>query len=42
MSRDVLERSTPFLSVVRVPPCGWSDLGTLERLQRFLPRLAAA
>jgi len=36
LSRDVLERSTAFLSVVRVPPCGWSDLGTLERLQRFL------
>ncbi|MFO7694435.1 MAG: sugar phosphate nucleotidyltransferase [Vicinamibacterales bacterium] len=36
LSHDVLERSTAFLSVVRVPPCGWSDLGTLERLQRFL------
>lgn len=36
LSRDVLQRSTAFLSVVRVPPCGWSDLGTLERLQRFL------
>ena len=36
LSRDVLQRSTAFLSVVRVPPCGWSDLGTMERLQRFL------
>lgn len=36
MSRDVLQRATPYLSVVRVPPCGWSDLGTAERLQRFL------
>ena len=36
LSRDVLQRSTAFLSVVRVPPCGWSDLGTVERLQRFL------
>ena len=38
LSRDVLQRSTAFLSVVRVPPCGWSDLGTLERLQQFLDR----
>jgi mannose-1-phosphate guanylyltransferase len=38
LSHDVLERSTGFLSVVRVPPCGWSDLGTLDRLQRFLDR----
>ena len=36
LSRDVLQRSTGFLSVIRVPPCGWSDLGTRERLQRFL------
>jgi len=42
LSRDVLQRSTAFLSVIRVPPCGWSDLGTLERLQRFLTHLAAA
>ena len=32
LSRDVLQRATAFLSVVRVPPCGWSDLGTPERL----------
>jgi len=41
LSRDVLQRSTTFLSVVRVPPCGWSDLGTPERLLRF-QGLAAA
>ena len=35
-SRDVLECSTPFLNVVRVPPCGWSDLGTPTRLQQFM------
>jgi len=35
-SRDVLERSTPFLNVVRVAPCGWSDLGTPARLQHFM------
>ena len=38
LSRDVLQRATPYLSVVRVPPCGWSDLGTAERLQQFLDR----
>ena len=36
LSRDVLERAAGSLSVVRVPPCGWSDLGTPERLQSFL------
>ena len=36
MSRDVLQRATPYLSVVRVPACGWSDLGTAERLLHFL------
>jgi mannose-1-phosphate guanylyltransferase len=38
LSRDVLQRATRFLSVVRVPPCGWSDLGTPERLQQYLGR----
>ena len=42
LSRDVLERATTFLSVVRVPPCGWSDLGTPERLRQFLDRTPAA
>jgi mannose-1-phosphate guanylyltransferase len=36
LSRDVLERAVRFLSVLRVPPCGWSDLGTPERLRQFL------
>jgi mannose-1-phosphate guanylyltransferase len=35
-SRDVLERVVDRLSVVRVRPCGWSDLGTPERLLRYL------
>ena len=39
LSRDVLQRATAYLSVVRVAPCGWSDLGTMERLQRFLDHL---
>jgi mannose-1-phosphate guanylyltransferase len=48
LSRDVLERAVKSLSVVRVPPCGWSDLGTPERLRQFLdsppraPRLTPA
>lgn len=36
LSRDVLQHATAFLSVLRVPPCGWTDLGTAERLQRYL------
>jgi mannose-1-phosphate guanylyltransferase len=48
LSRDVLERAVSFLSVMRVPQCGWSDLGTPERLRQFLdqpprgPRLTPA
>jgi mannose-1-phosphate guanylyltransferase len=34
-SRDVRERSVRHLSVVRVPRCGWSDLGTPQRLRTF-------
>jgi mannose-1-phosphate guanylyltransferase len=34
-SRDVLARSVRHLSVVQVPRCGWSDLGTPERLRTF-------
>ena len=35
-SRDVLEGSVDRLRVLSVPACGWSDLGTPPRLQRFL------
>ena len=42
LSRDVLQRSTAFLSVINVPPCGWSDLGTPERLRQFLDRAPSA
>lgn len=35
-SRTVLEASPGALGVLAVPPCGWSDLGTPARLQRFL------
>jgi mannose-1-phosphate guanylyltransferase len=34
-SRHVLARSVRHLSVVQVPSCGWSDLGTPDRLRRF-------
>ena len=34
-SRDVLARSVRSLSVVQVPRCGWSDLGTPQRLRTF-------
>jgi mannose-1-phosphate guanylyltransferase len=36
LSKDVLEREAQDLYVTEVPSCGWSDLGTPERLQRFL------
>ncbi len=35
-SREVLERSSRHLSVLPVPDCGWSDLGTPARIQTFL------
>lgn len=35
-SRDVLQVETKRLSVVRVAPCGWLDVGTPSRLSRFL------
>jgi mannose-1-phosphate guanylyltransferase len=39
-SRDVLERSIDGLSVLPVPECGWSDLGTPARIQMFLAERA--
>lgn len=38
-SRDLLEGQEPALCVVRVPPCGWSDLGTPRRVGDTLRRL---
>ena len=35
-SRDILERATGLLSVVRVPACGWADLGTPGRIAKWL------
>lgn len=37
-SRDLLEHSRSRLGVVAVPPCGWTDLGTPERLDRWRSR----
>ena len=34
-SRDLLERAHERLELVVVPPCGWTDLGTPERLRKF-------
>lgn len=38
-SRAVLERTDEELRVVAVPPCGWTDLGTPERLAKCLQRV---
>jgi mannose-1-phosphate guanylyltransferase len=39
-SRDVLQPGAAELDVLPVPPCGWSDLGTPERVARCLARRA--
>jgi mannose-1-phosphate guanylyltransferase len=31
-SRQILERHAERLRVIRVPPCGWTDLGTPHRV----------
>ncbi len=36
LSRGVLEKNVRHLAVVKLPACGWSDLGTRERLERSL------
>lgn len=38
-SRDLLEGAERHLTVVRVRPCGWTDLGTPERVARSVGRL---
>lgn len=40
--RDVLEKVTPALSLVTLPPCGWTDLGTPERMTHWLAQAGAA
>lgn len=39
-SRDLLEGRESTLSVLRVPPCGWSDLGTPHRVGETVRRLS--
>jgi mannose-1-phosphate guanylyltransferase len=39
-SRDLLEGHAADLCVVRVPPCGWSDLGTPRRVAEIVQRFA--
>lgn len=41
-SRDVLEVFSSSLRLVRVPACGWSDLGTPKRVAETLRRLESA
>jgi mannose-1-phosphate guanylyltransferase len=39
-SRAIMQRATHVLRVIRAPACGWSDLGTPERVARALSRLS--
>jgi mannose-1-phosphate guanylyltransferase len=39
-SRDLLEGRESSLCVMRVPPCGWSDLGTPHRVGETVRRIA--
>jgi mannose-1-phosphate guanylyltransferase len=41
-SHDLLTPAATGLRVVRVPPCGWTDLGTPERLLEWLASQRAA
>jgi hypothetical protein len=38
-SRDLLEPQASRLQVLRAPPCGWSDLGTPQRVIETLTQL---
>jgi mannose-1-phosphate guanylyltransferase len=40
-SRDLLEGRAADLCVLRVPPCGWSDLGTPSRVGEIVRRFAS-
>jgi mannose-1-phosphate guanylyltransferase len=40
-SRDLLEGHAGDLCVLRVPPCGWSDLGTPRRVGEIVQRLGS-
>jgi mannose-1-phosphate guanylyltransferase len=38
-SREVVQRATHLLRVIRAPACGWNDLGTPRRVTQSLRRL---
>ena len=40
-SRDVLELQAPRFQVIRVPSCGWTDLGTPQRVEATARDLSA-
>lgn len=42
LSRDLIAPAVGRLRVVRVPPCGWTDLGTPERLLKWQVARGAA
>ena len=35
-SREILQRSVDRMDMIAVPPCGWTDLGTPERVAACL------
>lgn len=35
LSRDILQQSSQWLRVLPLPECGWTDIGTLERLEEW-------
>jgi mannose-1-phosphate guanylyltransferase len=35
LSRDILQQSSQWLRVLPLPECGWTDIGTLERLEAW-------
>ena len=41
LSRDLLQSKNMNLRVLPVPPCGWTDLGTPERVARCLERFGS-
>ena len=35
LSRDILQQSSQWLRVLPLPECGWTDIGTVERLEEW-------
>jgi mannose-1-phosphate guanylyltransferase len=42
IGRDILQRSARWLRVLPLPECGWTDIGTIDRLQAWWRRHPAA